>query len=185
MTSMIMLIRHAEKPRSGGAESGVDKRGAKDRTGLSVRGWQRAGALVRFFAPISPASKHQRTARPAAIFAAAPTERRPSRRPAQTVRPLAKALDMPVRQDISADDPLHKLVDTLSDIDGPVLISWCSDSITDIATMLCDATVPAWPKDRFDLVWVFERARSGWLLTPVPQLLLPGDVTVSGAAGLA
>jgi hypothetical protein len=175
MTATIMLIRHAEKARSGGAESGVNRKGAQDPKGLSVRGWQRAGALVRFFAPISQDRGGNHTARPAAIFAAAPSAGRSSKRPAQTVRPLAQALDLPVRQDVAADGPIHKLVSAAAAIDGPVLVCWCSDSISDIASLLLDDDVPSWPKDRFDLVWVFKRARRGWLLIPMPQLLLPGD----------
>ena len=46
----IMIIRHAEKPEHHGPR-GVDENGDEDKKSLTVRGWQRAGALVQFFAP--------------------------------------------------------------------------------------------------------------------------------------
>ncbi|MGF6303029.1 hypothetical protein OKW43_005714 [Paraburkholderia sp. WC7.3g] len=47
-----MVIRHAEKPVKGLA-MGVDERGVGDNGHLTVRGWQRAGALARFFSPVT------------------------------------------------------------------------------------------------------------------------------------
>jgi len=46
----IMIIRHAEKPEHHGPR-GVDENGNEDKESLTVRGWQRAGALVQFFGP--------------------------------------------------------------------------------------------------------------------------------------
>jgi hypothetical protein len=45
----IMIIRHAEKPA--GKVAGVDEAGESSGHHLSVRGWQRAGALACLFAP--------------------------------------------------------------------------------------------------------------------------------------
>ena len=47
----IMVIRHAEKPSDDGAIEGVTAAGEKCKHELIVRGWQRAGALARLFAP--------------------------------------------------------------------------------------------------------------------------------------
>jgi hypothetical protein len=47
----IMLIRNAEKPE--GTVQGFDVNGNDGQEFLVVQGWQRAGALVRFFAPSS------------------------------------------------------------------------------------------------------------------------------------
>ena len=43
----VMLLRHAEKPDPALGERPVDTLGVGDENSLSVRAWQRAGALVR------------------------------------------------------------------------------------------------------------------------------------------
>ena len=48
MATSITCMRHGEKPDKHGDETGVDARGAPDPRGLTPRGWQRAGALVRW-----------------------------------------------------------------------------------------------------------------------------------------
>jgi hypothetical protein len=50
----IMIIRHAEKPDPSANIVGVTEGGDVDKDDLTVRGWQRAGALVRFFNPVAP-----------------------------------------------------------------------------------------------------------------------------------
>jgi broad specificity phosphatase PhoE len=50
-TRKIMVIRHAEKALPGGVISGVNEAGGPDPNSLSVRGWQRAGALAKLLAP--------------------------------------------------------------------------------------------------------------------------------------
>ncbi|MER9191238.1 hypothetical protein [Mesorhizobium australicum] len=46
---LVMIIRHAEKPIPGGPDLGVTEQGESDPASLTVRGWQRAGGLCRFF----------------------------------------------------------------------------------------------------------------------------------------
>jgi hypothetical protein len=65
----ILVVRHAEKPGDAGTISGVDIDGNRNRDELTVRGWQRAGALVRFFAPIDGHFRDQRIETPGRIFA--------------------------------------------------------------------------------------------------------------------
>jgi hypothetical protein len=43
-----MIIRHGEKPAGDGSDAGVSPEGNADAEDLTVRGWQRSGALVRF-----------------------------------------------------------------------------------------------------------------------------------------
>lgn len=47
--TLVMIIRHAEKPVPGGADFGVTEQGEVDPASLTVRGWQRAGGLCSFF----------------------------------------------------------------------------------------------------------------------------------------
>src|ERR1700693_1464104 len=54
LASTLMIVRHAEKPPEPPASPppfGVTPDGRQDDHSLSVRGWQRAGALATFFAP--------------------------------------------------------------------------------------------------------------------------------------
>src|ERR1700722_11314893 len=80
----IMFIRHAEKPDGKSKPYGVTADGEVDKESLIVRGWQRAGALVRFFCPVSGA----RELLPATIFAAGVEPGSKSERPLETVTPL-------------------------------------------------------------------------------------------------
>src|SRR5256885_1434292 len=54
----IMIIRHAEKHQHGSRDRGVAEDGRPAHHELTVRGWQRAGALVHLFAP--PRSEERR-----------------------------------------------------------------------------------------------------------------------------
>ena len=47
--SMIMIVRHAEKPTEANGQRGVRPDGGHDEHSLNVRGWVRAGALVGLF----------------------------------------------------------------------------------------------------------------------------------------
>jgi hypothetical protein len=64
-----MLIRHAERPNADKSIRGVTPEGVKNKEELTVRGWQRAGALVRFFAPRDNRFDHLALARPEHLFA--------------------------------------------------------------------------------------------------------------------
>ena len=65
----IMLIRHAEKPD--GKTAASIKKAMPDKHDLIVRGWQRAGALVQFFA--NPRDPNGPIRQPATIFATEPS----------------------------------------------------------------------------------------------------------------
>ena len=62
---------------------------------------------------------------------------------------------------------------------GVVLIAWEHKRIHTIANAILgdETTAPqAWPDDRFDVVWIFDRDTSGaYRFDQRPQLLLAGD----------
>jgi len=172
----VMLIRHAEKPDGTGRIVGVDETGQLDPNQLSVRGWQRAGALVRYFAPIGK-DLTPGIATPTAIFACRPANSSSSLRPLSTVMPLASALQIPVRNEIGKGDG-HTLPEAISGISGAVLICWSHDEIPAIARRLAGdlpGLPDAWPRKRYDLVWILDRSPSGWSFFQAGQLLLPED----------
>jgi hypothetical protein len=170
----IMLIRHAEKPTD--QDGGVDQKGEPDKHDLIVRGWQRAGALTQFFAnphdpqvPIQP---------PATIFATEPTTGSDSKRPMHTVTPLSQWLNITIDSTIqegSEQDLVNKAVAS----NGVVLIAWHHENIPAIANLILgnQSAPQKWPADRFDVVWIFDRAAANapWQFSQLPQLLLAGD----------
>ena len=171
----IMLIRHAEKPDDSGGIRGVDASGRQDSRELTVRGWQRAAALLRFFAPRDGHFADRLIETPQTIFAGAAQGR--SLRPLHTVQALAQDLGLVVRDEFAGEDQVPLLVAAAEACDGVVLISWRHDSIAAIARALARgrSTPPEWDPLRFDMVWVFCRADDAWTFEQVPQLVLPGD----------
>lgn len=98
----IMFTRHAEKPV--GEIAGVGPSGATDPEDLIVLGWQRAGALARFFAPHDPASLPTGIATPTAIFATDAASPSSSLRPQHTVLPLSQLLGITIDTSIAKKD---------------------------------------------------------------------------------
>ena len=173
----IMIIRHAEKPTPDGAFRGVSICGSHDRHDLSVRGWQRAGALVRFFAPHggSPAPP---ISTPQSIFASAATPASPSLRAKHTVSPLAEVLGLAVHA-YHPDGDEDGVAASILTAASPVLIAWHHHSIPELVRAIAgdvDGCPPAWPDDRFDLVWILEQtADERWSFSQAVQRLLAYD----------
>jgi len=177
--SIILVIRHAEKPD--GSNAGIDKKGVADEESLIVRGWQRAGALPGLFGPAAKLPNPDR------IYASAAGKHMTadgkigskSKRPKETVSVVAAKLQMPI------DDTFTKgqetaLVDKITTLDGVTLVCWQHEAIPAIATAILGSSegVPdPWPEDRFDVVWRFTQpvASAAWTFDQVCELLLPGD----------
>ena len=174
MTRKIMVIRHAEKPDSAGRENGLDEHGASDSRGLTVRGWQRTGALVRFFAPVHGCFHHPELVEPSAIFAVKANPS--SQRPLFTAQPLARELGLAIDSRFASDE-VAPLLAAVALVDGPVLLSWRHANMVDIARHLCPAQRPApeWRADCFDQAWIFTEDAGRWTMTCISQQLLPGD----------
>ena len=174
----IMIIRHAEK-HNGGRERGVDIDGFHTKHELTVRGWLRAGALVRFFAPVGGMPPGLPISTPRSIFASAATPESPSLRAQHTVKPLAEALGVQVDKS-HADGEEAALAAAALAAPGPVLIAWHHSHIPALARMIVGeefACPHGWPEDRFDVVWILERcdAASPWSFSQVAQCLFAYD----------
>ncbi len=172
----IMLIRHAEKPNSDSA-AGVREDGSSDGRALTVRGWQRTGALVAFFAEPT----RRGIAVPAMIFAAAMSrnpgpsdEEGKSLRARETVAPLGQKLGVALNATVAVGNE-SALITQLRASTGVVLVSWVHKHIPIIAGGFIE-NPPAWG-DRYDAVWVLDRQADGhYRLAAVNQDLLPGDL---------
>jgi hypothetical protein len=168
-----MVIRHAERPDIASNLSGVSEAGAPDKNDLTVKGWRRAGALVRFFNPAPPGAPRSGLAVPGAVFAAPATDDNPSERPVHTVEALASDLSLGVQSQFA----LHQekaLVAAALGAAPVVLISWHHERIPKIAAELGVAVDP-WPDGVFDRVLVFDSDHAGWKVGVIAQRLLPGD----------
>jgi hypothetical protein len=173
---VIMIIRHAEKPRRSRTAHAITPDGEHSKHSLTVAGWMRAGALAALFAPHGaepPAGLY----RPDAIYAPAYEPGR-SIRSAQTVTPLAARLGLDVVTRYAAGEQAY-LADELRTRPGATLVAWKHSAIGKIAQLLGPVTPTPplhWPGARFDMVWTFTRNGNSWRFAQVPQMLLPGDL---------
>jgi hypothetical protein len=175
----IMIIRHAEKHYDGSPDRGVSIEGIHKKHELTVRGWQRAGALVRFFAPPGDHPPGGLISTPRAIFASAAVPNSPSLRAQRTVEPLAAALGLPINTDHPEGAEAAVAAAVLA-APSPVLISWHHSHISLLVKAIAGDRVGSpkhWPDDRFDVVWILERDDAGgpWFFAQVPQRLFAHD----------
>jgi len=196
---LIMIIRHAEKPSVDGTIQGVEINGTPEKRELIVQGWQRAGALVRLFAPANGVFARAGIATPKTIFAtkadkssmnddadfADSTDKKgsKSRRPIDTVTPLVASLGSGVTTDFDIDAGDEKklaLRAVAATVGGPVLVAWHHEKIPTIVDLIVGnaTTCPrTWTGSRFDVIWTLSRsgASAPWAFAQVPQLVLAGD----------
>ena len=173
----ILLIRHCERPSADPKIRGVGLDGRKNKESLTVRGWQRAGALVRFFAPVDGRFAHPALATPKILFACRAALQDPSLRPQHSLLPLAELLRVELNCDYFHGEEADLVQKVLAG-PGPALIAWKHPNMHVIAnTILGDKTrAPQhWDYERYDLVWAFERSGQAWTFLQFAQLLLAGD----------
>jgi broad specificity phosphatase PhoE len=180
MPATILLVRHAEKPLGDGPPHGVTIDGVPDPESLTPRGWQRAGALVSLFAPGADPRVHPTVVpTPTHLFASMVGADSSSRRPRETLEPLAARLGLAIDTSFLKEQAAEA-IEAIREIDGVVLVSWEHRLIPMMAERIVGdpSALPAvWPSDRYDVVWVFERGptRSAYRFRQVPQMLLAGD----------
>jgi hypothetical protein len=176
----IMLLRHAEKPAKDNAPFGVTRKGLRSKEALTVRGWQRAGALANLFAPAHGDFQHPSLARPQFLYASKPLSRKGSRRPLQTLTPLGEKLAIIINSDFQRAE-FGRMIEDVFSRNGVALICWQREYIPDIASLILGKKNGApsdWPEDRYDMIWVFDldRSSSRYSFEQVPQELLSGDL---------
>jgi hypothetical protein len=117
---------------------------------------------------------------PSHLFASEIGPHSQSRRPIETLQPLAERLGLTIAEPF-LQDVLDGLVAAVLACDGDVLVAWEHKRIPLIANRLVSdqTTVPqVWPDDRYDVTWVLEPTlglQQTFRLRQVPQLLLAGD----------
>ena len=176
----IMIIRHAEKHQHGSQIRGISADGLPARHELTLQGWQRAAALVRFFAPNGSVPANALIQTPRAIFASDATKHSPSMRAMHTVGPLAAALGLPINHDYEEDEETA-LATAVASAPSPVLIAWHHGRIAKLVKEIAGKHIGCphqWPDERFDMVWILDRhdlSSTSWTFSQVAQCLLPND----------
>ena len=177
MPTHIVLIRHAEKPLGDTAPHGVNEEGVVDRESLTPRGWQRAGALVPFLAGPAGGRGTSGLPLPTHLFASQVGPRSSSRRPEETIGPLAARLGLTIDSRFLKEE-IDRLAAAIAAIDGVVLVSWEHHLIPALANVVLrgSALVPQiWPDDRYDVAWILEANGPSFAFRQLPQELLAGD----------
>jgi hypothetical protein len=182
----IMIIRHAEKPYADNKEKndGVRMNGAKSDESLAVRGWQRAGAISLLFGSAEIAQIRGLSV-PQHLYASDPEKAdkagSSSRRPKQTLTPLAERLELIISADWLKGQEAELCRDALAK-PGTSLISWQHELIPAIAAVIPGGNIPqtrTWDDARFDLVWVFDLLPDGtYRFKEFHQALLSGDLDI-------
>jgi hypothetical protein len=188
----IMIIRHGEKPPEGPNNQGpwdvLENGQSGNGESLVAQGWQRAGALNSFFAPYNANPMNPAILRPDYIYAPNPIGG--SRRPCETVTPLARwlkygqgTLNFNVSFSIGGGE--SDMVQSVLSLSGVVLICWEHDNIMPNIMKAIASNVPItnyaslpnkWP-NVFYLVWVLDSSGGAYTWTSVNQNLMAGDVS--------
>ena len=176
-----MLLRHAEKPAKDDAPYGVTDEGERSKESLVVRGWQRAGALTNLFVPAKGRLRHPSLTTPQFLYASKPLLRKGSRRPVETLTPLAEKLAIKIDASFQRGQ-FERMIEEVFKRGGVALICWQREYIPDIATLILGNRNKApreWPDDCYDMIWVFDLLPSSqtYRFSQVPQKLLGGDST--------
>jgi hypothetical protein len=183
-TLTLLIIRHAEKPGEGFPGNGFTEEGQDDDKSLVIRGWQRAGSWATLFGSGRGGDDYPT---PTCIYAATPGDRAnhgPSRRPAETVSPLAAKLGLRVILEYGQGAEADLMREVLG-LSGSVLISWEHRAIIDgilPALRSVNGRLPTkWNGDRFNVVLRFDRASSlgAFAFRELHPCLLAGDSSVA------
>jgi len=170
----ILCLRHAEEPaKPVDAEGpGFDANGTSE-SALSIRGWQRAGAL----AATELCHLLSRTSRDRLAIFVPDYDGEPERhRSYQTVLPLAQRLDVKIRHPCNKDE-VQKLQQAVLQHDGVAVVCWQHRNLTTFAQRLVGDMRLKWPAGRFDLIWDFRAVGTGGTYTchRIGQKLLAED----------
>jgi len=172
----IIVMRHAQKPTQEPKHIGIREDGTADPESLTVCGWQHAGALAAVVAGPHSDAALAFGARPDVIFAAGAGKKKVrvggkevevgshSRRPVQTVTPLAETLELSVVTTYTKGEEPALVADALGR-PGTVLICWQHENIVDIGNLITGntTTVPqSWPEEQYEVIYIFDRAGEVW-----------------------
>lgn len=163
--SQAILLRHGEKPPTGNE--------------LSLKGQQRAAALVPFFLGNSFVTEY---GMPIAIFVEKPLPSGEQTRALMTMKALATAVNITPNISFDKEDivPIATEILTNPTYSGKmVVVCWEHNAIPPIASALGATNCPTtWDKDDYDRLWILTFNQDGTVtFANLPQQLLFGDST--------
>lgn len=163
LPSRVLIIRHGEA--------------AEHSNGLSLRGKTRAAALVPY---ILETDYLQDFGHPVALIAHQPNQVEPSRRPIETLQPLAKDLGLSINS-MFTHDKWESMVDYVKNnpaFEGKtVLICWGQKNMSLIAERFGVSPRPLpWPTETYDRIWIIDFLPGGKEnIRNYPMRLIYGD----------
>jgi hypothetical protein len=141
--ALVILLRHAEKTED------------PSNPHLSVQGYERANALVGFFATNAAIVTNPPVA---ALFAARPAKPNGSMRCQETLSPLMQHLKLPVSTAYRAEDfkPLARhLLESTNYSGKTIVVCWPRTELIGLARALGAVPQPkTWKSEVFDRVWL-------------------------------
>jgi hypothetical protein len=178
----VLIIRHGEKPGEKWPGPGLTKRGNPNSKSLDVRGWQRAGAWAALFGTELGGADYPKPYRIYAVDPKGDPRQEPSKRPHETVTPLAARLCVTIDKRVQGQEAaLAAEINALND--GVVLVCWEHERIgSALLPALFRNNTPtgvprAWKGSRFDVVLRLDRAdlEAPWEFRQLLPCLLSGD----------
>ena len=184
MTALtVLIIRHGEKPDRQWPGPGLTRRGNMNAGSLVVRGWQRAGAWATLFGTGFGGADYPSPDRIYAVDPKGDPSQQPTRRPRETVTPLAARLGLSIIARVQGQEA--KLAAEINGLaNGVVLVCWEHKRIGSVLLPALfgpqrpDGGVPRrWQGTRFDVVLRLDRADPGqpWKCRQLFPCLLSGD----------
>jgi hypothetical protein len=178
----VLIIRHGEKFGKQWPGPGLTKHGNPNAKSLVVRGWERAGAWAALFGSDFGGTDYPKPYRIFAVDPKGDPRENPTKRPYQTVIPLAERLGFPIEKRVQGQEV--KLAAEISAMtDGVVLVCWEHKHIgSALLPALFGRNEPAgvpraWSGSRFDVVLRLDSAtpEAPWEFRQLLPCLLSGD----------
>ena len=185
LPKQIYIIRHADKQINLEIPEppfGIDIEGNRNYHSLIPRGWQRAGALIGLFDPVTKVLSRD-LERPTSLFSPlfGTLKNTKLQRTYQTIIGLAERLNIKINNLVSVGEEEELAWYILNAYTDVILISWEHHHIPILAKefpTINSTDVPqVWPDDRFDVIWSFtlDNELGQYIFSQMPQQLLAGD----------